>query len=136
MTIGINVTHIPYRGGAPAMQDLMAGLIDYQCASSATAIPQIESKTVKDIAVLTENRSALLPALASAHEQGLTIRIPRLASKPSGRRAQCSKVTSRSTKSHTVIRSSGMPASYWQRAQATPKRLICSPGPQRDFIAS
>jgi tripartite-type tricarboxylate transporter receptor subunit TctC len=70
--IGVSVTHIPYRGGGPAMQDLIAGRIDYQCPLSAVAIPQIESKTVTAIAVLTKNRSASLPALASAHEQGLT----------------------------------------------------------------
>jgi tripartite-type tricarboxylate transporter receptor subunit TctC len=69
--IGINVTHIPYRGGGPAMQDLIAGRIDYQCPLSAVAIPQIEGKTVNAIAVLTKNRSASMPALASAHEQGL-----------------------------------------------------------------
>src|SRR5215467_13186 len=43
--IGINVTHIPYRGAAPAMQDLIAGRIDYQCPDTPIAIPQIQSKT-------------------------------------------------------------------------------------------
>src|SRR5437870_727949 len=70
--IGINVTHVPYRGAAPAMQDLIAGRIDYQCPDSPIAIPQIESKTVKAIAVLSRDRSGSLPAQASAHEQGLT----------------------------------------------------------------
>ena len=69
--IGINVTHIPYRGGGLAMQDLIAGRNDYQCQGTAIAIPQIESKTVKPIAILTRDRSAVLPTLASAHEQGL-----------------------------------------------------------------
>src|SRR5262249_60130270 len=61
----------PYRGGAPAIQDLMAGRIDYMCLDTPIAIPQIESTTVKAIAILTRGRSASLPALASAHEQGL-----------------------------------------------------------------
>src|SRR5215470_15925754 len=69
--IGINVTHIPYRGAAPALQDLIAGRIDYLCTIAATAIPQFESGTVKAIAILSHGRSATLPALASAHEQGL-----------------------------------------------------------------
>jgi tripartite-type tricarboxylate transporter receptor subunit TctC len=69
---GIEVTHVPYRGGAPAMQDLIAGRIDYLCVDTPVALPQIESKTVKPIAVLTRGRSPSLPALASAHEQGLT----------------------------------------------------------------
>jgi tripartite-type tricarboxylate transporter receptor subunit TctC len=68
---GIEVTHVPYRGGAPAMQDLIAGRIDYLCVDTPVALPQIESKTVKPIAVLARGRSPSLPALAPAHEQGL-----------------------------------------------------------------
>jgi tripartite-type tricarboxylate transporter receptor subunit TctC len=70
--IGINVTHVPYRGAAPAMQDLIAGRIDYQCPDTPIAIAQIESKTVKAIAILTRDRSPSLPAQPSAQEQGLT----------------------------------------------------------------
>src|SRR6266508_390623 len=70
--IGIKVTHIPYRGGGPAMQDLIAGRIDYICTLSATAKPQIESNLIKPIAILTRDRSSMLPNLASAHQQGLT----------------------------------------------------------------
>ena len=40
--IGVNITHVPYRGAAPAMQDLIAGRIYYQCPDSPIAIPQIE----------------------------------------------------------------------------------------------
>jgi tripartite-type tricarboxylate transporter receptor subunit TctC len=69
---GIEVTHVPYRGGAPAMQDLIARRIDYLCVDTPVALPQIESKTVKPIAVLTRGRSPSLPSLASAQEQGLT----------------------------------------------------------------
>jgi tripartite-type tricarboxylate transporter receptor subunit TctC len=69
--IGVDVTHIPYRGGGPAMQDLIAGRIDYQCPLIAIAIQQIEGKTVKPITILSRNRSPSLPDLASAHEQGL-----------------------------------------------------------------
>ena len=70
--IGINVTHIPYRGAGQAMQDLLAGRVDYQCPSAPTAMPQITGKTVKAIAILSKNRSPSLPDLPSAHEQGLT----------------------------------------------------------------
>ena len=70
--IGVNITHIPYRGGGPAMQDLIAGRIDYQCLDTAIAIPQIESEKIKAIAILARERSPTLPAVASAHEQGLT----------------------------------------------------------------
>jgi len=70
--IGIKVTHVPYRGGGQAMQDLIAGRIDYQCPFTAIAIPQIEGKLVRGIAILTRGRAPILPMLASAHEQGLT----------------------------------------------------------------
>jgi tripartite-type tricarboxylate transporter receptor subunit TctC len=70
--IGVKITHVPYRGGNPAMQDLIAGRTDYQCAVPADAIPQIEGKTVKAISILSLDRSPTLPTLASAHEQGLS----------------------------------------------------------------
>ena len=69
--IGVSTTHVPYRGAAPAMQDLIAGRIDYQCPDSPIAIPFIQSKAVKAIAILTRDRSPSLADLASAHEQGL-----------------------------------------------------------------
>jgi tripartite-type tricarboxylate transporter receptor subunit TctC len=72
LAIGVNITHIPYRGGAPAMQDVIAGRIDYQCPIVGTAISQIEARQVKAIAILTKTRSPSLPGLASAQEQGLT----------------------------------------------------------------
>jgi tripartite-type tricarboxylate transporter receptor subunit TctC len=68
---GINIAHVPYRGGEPAMVDLMAGRVDYMCVNSANAIPQIANKNLKGIAILARSRSPLLPSLATAHEQGL-----------------------------------------------------------------
>ena len=70
--IGIDVTHVPYRSGGQAMQDLLAGRVDYQCPSAPTAMPQIVGMSVKALAVLSKNRSPSMPTLASAHEQGLT----------------------------------------------------------------
>lgn len=70
--IGVNVTHIPYRGGGPAMQDQVAGRIDYQCPLASIAKPLIEGGQIKAIAVMSKQRSAILPSLASKHEQGLT----------------------------------------------------------------
>ena len=69
--IGVDITHIPYRGGAPAMTDLIAGRIDYWCPFSTTAMPQIKGDTVKPIALLALQRLAVLPDLPTAHEQGL-----------------------------------------------------------------
>jgi tripartite-type tricarboxylate transporter receptor subunit TctC len=69
---GLRTTHVPYRGSAPAMQDLIAGRIDYQCANLAPALGQIEDHQVKAIAVLGRHRTALMPPLPTADEQGLT----------------------------------------------------------------
>jgi len=71
-TIGLNATHVPYRGGGPAMQDLIAGRIDYQCPNDVLAGPLVASRNIKGIAVLSRQRSTALPGLATAHEQGLT----------------------------------------------------------------
>jgi tripartite-type tricarboxylate transporter receptor subunit TctC len=71
-TAGLKITHIPYRGVGPAIQDLIAGRIDYQCAGAGTVLPQIESGTMKALAILGRNGSPVVPALASAHAQGLT----------------------------------------------------------------
>jgi tripartite-type tricarboxylate transporter receptor subunit TctC len=70
-TAGIDVTHVPYRGGAAAMQDLIAGRIDYQCPAGTLAIPQIEAGQVRGIAILAKDRLPQLPRLATADEQGL-----------------------------------------------------------------
>ena len=70
--LGVNVTHVPYRGSAPASNDLMGGQIDYLCGNLGAAAPLIIGKQVKAIAVLSRERSPLMPELASAHEQGLT----------------------------------------------------------------
>jgi tripartite-type tricarboxylate transporter receptor subunit TctC len=68
--IGVNITHVPYRGGGPAMQDLIGGRIDYFCTLTGTAVPQIESGLIKAIAVMTKDRAPMLPNLPSTWEQG------------------------------------------------------------------
>ena len=69
--IGVTGTHIPYRGSAAAEQDLVASRFDYMCDFIATALPQINGKTVKPIATLTLARTPVLPDLPTADEQGL-----------------------------------------------------------------
>ena len=68
--IGVNITHVPYRGTGPAMQDLAAGRIDYLCEVVTTAKPQIDGGTVKGVAMLDSKRSPALPDLLTAEEQG------------------------------------------------------------------
>jgi tripartite-type tricarboxylate transporter receptor subunit TctC len=70
-TIGVNVTHVPYRSAALAFQDVIGGRIDYVCPITGTAISVIESKQVKALALLSKSRTPILPNLATADEQGL-----------------------------------------------------------------
>jgi tripartite-type tricarboxylate transporter receptor subunit TctC len=70
--LGITVTHVPYRGGGPAMQDLIAGRTDYICTLTPTAKPLMDGNLARPIALLSRERSPMLPDLPTAHEQGLT----------------------------------------------------------------
>jgi Uncharacterized protein conserved in bacteria len=69
--IGVRIQHIPYRGSAPAMQDLAAGRIDYLCDAVTTALPQVQARTVKGLAVFARKRFSILPDVPTADEQGL-----------------------------------------------------------------
>jgi tripartite-type tricarboxylate transporter receptor subunit TctC len=71
--IGVTPTHVPYRGVALAVQDLIAGRIDYQCEQIVTAKPHIDAGSVKGIAMLTKERSPVMPGLPTALEQGFDV---------------------------------------------------------------
>jgi tripartite-type tricarboxylate transporter receptor subunit TctC len=70
--IGASVTHVPYRGGGPALNDVIGGQIDYYCANIGGPVQVIKAGQVKAIATLSRMRSSVLPDLPTAHEQGLT----------------------------------------------------------------
>jgi tripartite-type tricarboxylate transporter receptor subunit TctC len=69
--LGVEVTHVPYRSSGQAMQDLVAGRIDYVCEVISTALPHIQSDSVRALALLSPSRSQVLPELPTALEQGL-----------------------------------------------------------------
>jgi tripartite-type tricarboxylate transporter receptor subunit TctC len=52
------------------LQDLIAGRIDFYCPLAVAAVPHIQSNSMKAIAILTQERSSLLPNMATAKEQG------------------------------------------------------------------
>ncbi|HEX5282100.1 MAG TPA: tripartite tricarboxylate transporter substrate binding protein, partial [Micropepsaceae bacterium] len=52
LTIGVNITHVPYRGASLVMQDLIAGRIDYMCDTIQTGAVQAKAGSVKPIAVM------------------------------------------------------------------------------------
>lgn len=68
--IGTDITHVPYRGTGPAMQDLQGGRIDFLCEIITTAKPQVDGGTVKALAIFQKERSPAMPNLPTALEQG------------------------------------------------------------------
>jgi tripartite-type tricarboxylate transporter receptor subunit TctC len=69
--IGIDVVHVPYRGGEAALLDLVGKRLDYMCSILSTAAQPIRDKSVQAIAMLSRARSPVMPDLPTAHEQGL-----------------------------------------------------------------
>ncbi len=70
-TLGVKVTHIPYKGAAPVMQDLIGGRIDYFCDTIQTGAAQAKAGTVKGLAVMSPRRVPIIAELATTGEQGL-----------------------------------------------------------------
>ena len=73
LAMGTKITHVPYRGSALALQDLLAGRIDYLCDQISTAVQQIRGGTVKPIATMGLSRADVLPDLPTATEQGFDL---------------------------------------------------------------
>ncbi len=69
--IGGKAVHVPYKGGAPVMVDLIAGQVQLVFASSATAVPQVKSGKIRALAVTTARRFTVLPDLPTVAETGL-----------------------------------------------------------------
>ncbi len=68
---GTKLQLVPYRGNAPAMQDLIAGRIDLLFDSPATALPHIEAREIKVYAVTAKHRLASAPEIPTTGEAGL-----------------------------------------------------------------
>jgi tripartite-type tricarboxylate transporter receptor subunit TctC len=68
---GLSLTHLPYKSGAAAVNDVMAGQIDLAFTAVATARPLIEAGKLKGLAVTTARRSAMLPGVQTFGEAGL-----------------------------------------------------------------
>src|SRR5690606_24212706 len=70
-TTGTRIVHVPYRGGAPAASDLLGGHIHMMLNSVPLALPYIESKRLRPLAVTTADRAARLPDVPTMREAGL-----------------------------------------------------------------
>lgn len=71
LALGVDVTHVPYRGSGGAMQDLIGGRIDYMCDTIQTGAAQVKGGSVKAIAVMAKSRVPGIPDIPTAAEQGL-----------------------------------------------------------------
>jgi tripartite-type tricarboxylate transporter receptor subunit TctC len=69
--IGVDVTHVPYRGGGPAFTDLMAGRLDYFCNYISFAVQTAGGGQARTLAIFARERSPAIPSVPTAAEQGL-----------------------------------------------------------------
>jgi tripartite-type tricarboxylate transporter receptor subunit TctC len=70
--LGIEVAHIPYRGAAPAMTDLLAGQVQLKMDTYATSSPLIVERRLRPLAIASRARSTLMPDLPTVAEMGLS----------------------------------------------------------------
>jgi tripartite-type tricarboxylate transporter receptor subunit TctC len=68
---GINIVHLPYRGAAPAMNDLIAGHIPMMFDNIPAVLPQVQGKAIKAIAVAGAKRATALPDVPTVAESGV-----------------------------------------------------------------
>ena len=68
---GLQLTHIPYKGAAPAMQDVMAGQVGAMFLDLASGLPIVQTGKVRALAIASPKRSSVLPQLATLDELGV-----------------------------------------------------------------
>jgi len=69
---GIRMTHVPFRGAAPLVQELMAGRIDVSNSTLPSVLGQIQSGDIRAIGLASPQRTASLPDVPTLREQGIT----------------------------------------------------------------
>jgi putative tricarboxylic transport membrane protein len=69
--LGVNPALVPFNGGAPAMNALMSGQVDYTCSDVLNSAPQLRAGTIKAYAIAAGERSQMLPSLPTTAEAGL-----------------------------------------------------------------
>ena len=68
---GMQTTHIPYKGSAPAMTDLLSGHVNWMIDPLATALPHVKAGKLKALAITTSQRSPLAPDIPTMQEAGV-----------------------------------------------------------------
>ncbi len=67
----VSITHVPYKGDVPAIQDVMAGHVDFMFAPTAPILPQVQAGKLRALGVATKTRLASLPAVPTMAEAGV-----------------------------------------------------------------
>ena len=74
---GLKAQHVPYRGAAPALNDLIGGHIDFVVADVTFLLPSVRANTIRPIAIYANERSPLVPDLPTAKELGHQVKVGR-----------------------------------------------------------
>ncbi|MBV9560896.1 MAG: hypothetical protein JOY90_10625 [Bradyrhizobium sp.] len=69
---GVKLMHVPYKGGAPALNDLLGGHVDIYVSSLPQVLQLVQNGQAKALAVTSARRTALLPDVPTLDEQGVT----------------------------------------------------------------
>jgi tripartite-type tricarboxylate transporter receptor subunit TctC len=69
--LGVQPTHVPFRGSGPALNALVAQQVDYVCDQTVGIVPQIQAGTVKGLVAAVPNRIPVVPDVPTSAEQGL-----------------------------------------------------------------
>lgn len=70
---GMKLSEVPYKGSAPAMNDLVAGQIDSMCDLAPTVVPQVQGGKVRALLVSLNNRNAATPDVPTSKEAGIPV---------------------------------------------------------------
>ncbi len=71
LTAGIDIVHVPYKGTAPAVTDLVSGQVSMMIANTPAVLPMVKAGRLKPLAVTSLSRSSLMPELPTVAESGL-----------------------------------------------------------------
>jgi tripartite-type tricarboxylate transporter receptor subunit TctC len=69
--LNVKPTLVPFNGGAPAMNALVGGQVDYMCADPVTAVPQLQAGTIKAYAIASTSRNPAIPTVPTTSQAGL-----------------------------------------------------------------
>jgi tripartite-type tricarboxylate transporter receptor subunit TctC len=68
---GIEMTHVPYRGNGPALNDLIPGRVDVMFGTLPSVLPQVQSKTIRGLGVTSSSRAPIAAEIPTIAESGL-----------------------------------------------------------------